>query len=350
MRQKNRLLFAGALVASASLALTGCGGPLGNTSDSPAEAAVGGCEVMSGKTVSLIVPFSPGGGYDTYARIVAPKLGEVLDAQVVVRNQPGAGGLLAIKNLIKGKGDGTEIAIMNGAGTAAAVLAGAEGADFSLDDLSYIGRIGEDNSLVVSAAGSQYQSWDDVVASDGFRFGSAGRGSSDYMVTSVLIEAFDLKNTTIVTGFQGKSEVELALLQGNVDGVAGTADSRRAGIASGEQTPLLGIAGERLQEAPDTPVFTEMELTEQQELLLNAQQDVSDLGRSLVGPAEMDPGTLECLRSALGTIAEDEELLMDAKDQNRPISYVPGKEVEEEIVGNLKELPDSYLELLKESF
>ncbi len=48
-----------------------------------------------GETIDLVVPYDPGGGYDVYARAIAPYLGECLGAEIVVKNEPGAGGLLA---------------------------------------------------------------------------------------------------------------------------------------------------------------------------------------------------------------------------------------------------------------
>ncbi len=83
-----------ALVASALL-LTACGSE--GASD---EAAVGdpttadadACAGLEGEDISLVVPYSPGGGYDSYARLIAPTLGEKVSATVVVENQTGAGG------------------------------------------------------------------------------------------------------------------------------------------------------------------------------------------------------------------------------------------------------------------
>ena len=58
-------------------------------------------EFYKGKTVSLIVSSSPGGGYDTLTRTIAKHLGKHIPGNpgVVVRNMPGAGGIVATNHL-----------------------------------------------------------------------------------------------------------------------------------------------------------------------------------------------------------------------------------------------------------
>ena len=61
--------------------------------------AQGEADFYKGKTVRIIVGFSPGGGYDAYARMMAPYMAQRLGANVVVENQPGAGSITAMNNL-----------------------------------------------------------------------------------------------------------------------------------------------------------------------------------------------------------------------------------------------------------
>src|SRR5258706_13448773 len=67
-----------------------------------------------GKTVKMIVGYGPGGGYDVYARMLAPHLSKVLGATVVVENQPGAGGLNALDKLYAAPPDGLQLMLANG--------------------------------------------------------------------------------------------------------------------------------------------------------------------------------------------------------------------------------------------
>jgi tripartite-type tricarboxylate transporter receptor subunit TctC len=75
-----------------------------------------------GKTVRLVVGYGPGGGYDLYARLIAPAIGRALSATVVVVNQPGAGGLTALDRVYRAEPDGLTIMIVNGTPSALAQL------------------------------------------------------------------------------------------------------------------------------------------------------------------------------------------------------------------------------------
>src|SRR5215470_19622617 len=54
---------------------------------------------FAGKTVRIAVGSATGGGYDIYSRLIAPYLGKVLNATVIIENQPGAGGLISLNRL-----------------------------------------------------------------------------------------------------------------------------------------------------------------------------------------------------------------------------------------------------------
>ncbi len=317
----------------------------GAAEEPPADA----CADLKGDVVKLVVGYSPGGGYDTYARMVAPYLAEELEAEVVIENQPGAGGLLALNSLQAASKDGTTIAIMNGIGAGGAALAGAEGVQFELDELSYIGRLAGDSQLIVGRADGEYKDWQDVQQSTGFQFGGTGPGASDYVTPALLISMFDLKNAELVTGFDGSSEVELALLQGEVDGMSGQVDSRRAAIEAGDQVPLLVVDRERPEVAADTQTILELELDAEQQELAEAHLNLLDIGRPLVGPPGMEESALTCLRTAFDAAVENPDLVAEADAQERPLNPLSGKELDQ-LVDGLLNAPESYLTVLEESF
>lgn len=337
----------GAVLAAACV-LTACGSSGTAASTEYVEPSLDECEVLGGKDVTLTVPFSPGGGYDSYARLVAPVLGEKIGSTVVVVNEEGAGGLLAMKNLLRADPDGTEIAIMNGIGTGGASIGGADGVNFAMDEFSYVGRVAGDEQIIVTRSGSDYPTWEDVVTADNFRFGSTGMGASDFVTPSVMIAIFDL-NAEIVTGFPGSSENELALLQGSIDGMSGPLDSRAPSLRNGDTRPLLMIDSERAELAPDTPTLDELELSAEQRDLADAHLRLLSIGRPLVGPTNMDGRALACLRAGLAETLADPGLIATAEQTNRPLGYQSGEELTETVTA-LMDAPPAYGEVLKESF
>src|ERR1700689_5406915 len=79
-------------------------------------AASGAAEFYRGKTLRILVGSPPGGGYDIYARLVAPALAEKIGAEVLVENKSGNGGLAALATLLVRPPDG--LTIMNGSAEA----------------------------------------------------------------------------------------------------------------------------------------------------------------------------------------------------------------------------------------
>lgn len=333
--------------AAFALLLTACGSG-GQGQDVASETSGDACAGLEGKNVTLVVPYSPGGGYDSYARQIAPTLGDKIGATVVVQNKPGAGGLLALNDLLRAKPDGTRIAIMNGIGAGGASLADAEGAAFELDQLSYVGRVAGDAQMIVSSGKGPYKTWDDVRAAKGFTFGSTGPGASDFVTPSLLKAVFDL-DARLVTGFDGSSEVELALLQGSVDAMSGQLDSRQAALASGDQRALVTFDRERAEIAPDAPTVLELELDEEQKALIEAHLNLLDVGRPIVGPPDMDADALACLRGGLQETVEDPALIEQAKTSKRPFNYLPGEELDK-VIDGLLDAPAKYVTVLEESF
>jgi len=324
--------------------LAGCSdGSGGGSEDAAAEA--GGCSSLEGEDISLVVPYEPGGGYDSYARLVAPYLEEEIGATIAVENKPGAGGLLALNDLLTADTDGTQIAIMNGVGAGGSSIAGAQGATFALDDFTYIGRVASDPSLIVTNATGPFQSFEDVQGADGFKWGSTGPGAEDYVNTSLLSEVFDL-DAEVVTGFPGSGETELALLQGSVDGMSGNMTSRRSAVEDGSQTPILVMGEEAPDWLPeDVPLVTDLEMTDDQSSIVDARLALIEIGRPLVGPPDLDEAATTCLRDAMAAAMEDPALVEESEEQERELNFLGGAEYDE-ILQRIGDAPAEYKDLL----
>ena len=92
----------------------------------------------AGKTVRMVVGTGVGGGYDVFSRLIAPYLAKTLGTTVVVENQPGAGGLLALNKLYAAPPDGLQISLSQGTMAAVAQLMGDQAVRFDLTKFSYL--------------------------------------------------------------------------------------------------------------------------------------------------------------------------------------------------------------------
>jgi tripartite-type tricarboxylate transporter receptor subunit TctC len=307
--------------------------------------ALTACSTLDGETVSLVVPYEPGGGYDSYVRLLAPYLEEQTGTTIAVENQPGAGGLLALNNLLTARPDGTTIAIMNGVGAGGSSLAGAEGAQFGLDDFTYIGRVVSEPPLIVTSASGPYQTFDAVRAAQGFRWGSTGPGAEDYVTASLLNAVFGI-NAEVVTGFPGSGETELAILQGAIDGMSGNPGSRRQAVEEGTQTPVLRM-GE--VSSPwlrvEVPWVRDVPMTDEQRALVDAHLALIEIGRPLVGPPGMEDAPKSCWREAMAAVMANPDLLAAAQQQERELAYLSGEDLDR-LVERIITAPPQYRELL----
>jgi hypothetical protein len=107
-----------------------------------------------GKTVRIIVGYSPGGGYDAYSRLIARHLGKHIPGHptVIVDNMPGAGSLIAANHIFRvAKPDGLSIAHFNG-GHFFGQIFGQPGIEFDARKFEFIGAPGRDDVAFIRLA------------------------------------------------------------------------------------------------------------------------------------------------------------------------------------------------------
>lgn len=319
------------------------------TQTEAAEAGTAAASPLAGEVVTFVVGVGPGGGYDAYARLLAPFLAEELEAEVIVQNSPGAGGLLALNQLLAAEPNGQRIMLANGSGVAGSALAEAEGVEFELDDLAYIGRVYAGDKVVATGADSSFQTIEDLTGTgEPFRFGSSGPGASTYVEPTVLTALLDW-NATIISGFAGSAEVNTALASGDVDGLMVDLDSELPLIEAGDARPLLIVGDDRAEAVPDAPALLELELDPQQQELAESLLNLLELGRVVVAHPDTPPDLVEALDAAFGRILTDPEVLAAAEEQERPIEYLSGAEVVE-VVDAIQDAPPEFLELLEAGY
>lgn len=336
----------------AGLFLAACGGEAG--SGAATENTAGGAEddtdFFEGKTITFVVPFSPGGGFDTYARMIAPYLEEELGATVVVENRPGAGGLLAINQLTAAESDGLTMAIMNGPGAGGASLAGSSSVQFRLEDLDIIGLFQGEGYMFAVGPDAPFESFEDVRKADLVRIGTTGPGAADFINANALVNVFGL-NGEIISGYDGSSENALAATRGDVDGMVADYGSGLNAVKSGDLNALLALSREPLPELPDVPLVLDQEFPspDAKDLMDAHLKLVVEFIRPIVAPANVPEDRLEVLRTAMDTVAANKEFQEAMDKAGRATNYLSGEEADA-LVEELLDAPPAYVDLLEKAY
>jgi tripartite-type tricarboxylate transporter receptor subunit TctC len=324
-----RVALAGAALAAFSLA-----GPA---------VAQSGAEFYKGKTVTYIVATSPGGGYDTYGRLVAEYMQKYLPGSTfVVRNMPGAGHLIGTNAIYASKPDGLTLGTFN-TGLLYNQLIGQEGVKFDLSKMSWVGKAATDARVIVIASQSPIKTWDELVAQKTpVNFATAGLGSASYVETVMLTNVLKLP-VRIQTGYNGTDD-QLAMRRGEIVGSIASRSSYEQFIKNGFGRMIAQIGGQE----KDVPQLSALVKDERAKELVALIDSTGEIARLTAGPPGIPAAQLEALRGAYKQAMEDKELQARAEKLERPVEPLIGEDIAKMINAALKQSPET-VQLLKDS-
>lgn len=168
------------------------------------------------KAIKLIIPFGPG-GFDAYARTLAPALETILGAVVVPENVPGAGGRIGANRVYRAKPDGYTIGLWNMPGMTMPAIVG-ERVRYDLNKLSWIAQLSFDAYALAVSAESAIKSFDDLCnLGRPATFSGQGGFTETASIATVITMAELQCPYKIVTGYQSSNQATLAVMRGDVD-------------------------------------------------------------------------------------------------------------------------------------
>lgn len=305
-RRARRGAVTGSVAGTAALALMACGSAGEAEPDAPepgAEQEEDPCAFLEGERLTIVVPYNPGGGFDSFVRLLVPELEKELEgAEIVVENAPGGGGLVGANQIFQAEPDGLTIGLINYPGAVFAEATETEGVSFDNTAWTFLSRLGAINPIVYTGEDSGLPTFESIMeAEEPVTFGIGGVGSDAYYATVVLSELLDFP-AEIIAGYPGGGEADAALLVGEVQAGVGSVDATLSRI-SGTGTNITAlISTEPNDSVPDVPLITEFGDAEQQEVL-TALASIYDLERTLVGPPGIDEARADCLADAIFTAA-----------------------------------------------
>ncbi len=206
-------------------------------------------------TISLIVPFPPGGGVDTVGRVIAQKLTDALGQQVIVVNKPGAGSVIGVRDAAKAPGDGYTILML----VTGASLPAHTGYDLA-KDFTPIGLIASIPIVIMANPSVPVKTMTDIVALAKKEPGKVTLGTPP-SPTLNYFGAEQFKSMTgadvIVVPYKGTGPLTNDLLGGHVMIGFNTLPPAIGNIQAGKIRAIAVAAPKRLAAIPDVPTTAE---------------------------------------------------------------------------------------------
>ena len=279
-------------------------------------------DFFRGRTITYIVATAPGGGYDTYGRLLVRYMEKYLPGtRILVRNVPGAGNIIGANTIYTARPDGLTFGTFN-TGLIYSQMLGMEGVRFDLARMSWVGKMADEGRTLVLATNSGLDSIEDLMTSrETLRLASSGIGAASDIETRMLKRMLGL-NVRLISNIEG-GETQLSMLRGETVGVLEAASSQAQFVGDGNGKYVLAIAGER-SGVPGVAQARDYVSDPEHLRLLALVETIAELGRPTAGPPGIPPGRLEVLRNAYMRAAADPELLAQAAMLNIPIQPARG--------------------------
>jgi tripartite-type tricarboxylate transporter receptor subunit TctC len=212
-----------------------------------------------GRPVTIIVPFAPGGGSDVIARLLSFPLGDALKVPVVVENRPGAGGLLAVRDVKGMPPDGNTLLIADLGFSAGASLY-SQAKYHPTRDFQAVAAVASVASILTVKHGSPYGSVAELVAaakqhSGAITMASGGIGGSAHLIGAMFAAQAGFVPTHIP--YRGMAPAMTDVIGGQTDFIVATAPTALAYVRNGQATALAVASSERINLLPEVPTFGE---------------------------------------------------------------------------------------------
>jgi tripartite-type tricarboxylate transporter receptor subunit TctC len=290
-------------------------------------------EFYKGKTVTLIAGFPPGGGYDTYVRVLARHYGRFLPGQpsVVASNMPGAGSLTAANNIYaKYAPDGLALA-MFASSAAMEPLIGNKSALFDPAKFSWVGSMSQDVAFCgVWQHPGGATTFEEMLTKETV-IGGGAPAAITYQHPMVLKNVLNAK-FRVIQGYKGTRDINIAMQRGEVNGTCGMFGSSVKAqfsneVKDGRMKLFIQMGSKRSDEFGKIPSVFDYAKTDEDRAILQFHFGQLLLGRPLAGPPGIPADRLAALRTALFATMKDPQFLAEAGKAGLDIDPVSPEQV-----------------------
>ncbi len=294
-----------------------CTGKPGSMLDRRTMLTTGGLALLAACTsqrskrpdVDFIIPYSPGGGFDSYVRTVLPPLQKVLGVQVHPDNVDGAAGARAANMLYRARADGSTISIVNIPGVI--ILQQQGGLAFDLAKLTWLANMGRDAYGVMVAANSPIRTIDDLKGLGRQRtvqFPCVGPAGMAYSATKIGMHMLGVP-ANLISGYKGTNDYIVATMRGDGDAAVASLTAIEAFRQAGSVRLICTF--EKNSTIPGVPDATAL-----------GQPDLADIVqlRSIAAPPGLPDDLRQSYSKALVAAMQDPSVTAWAKKKHASLA------------------------------
>jgi len=295
-------------------------------------------EFYTGKTITLSIGFTPGGGYDLYGRLVARHLGKHIPGKpgIVAQNMPGAGSMRAAQHLFSiAPKDGTALATFGRQMGITPLLNPA--AQYDGTKFTWLGSVTNEVSTCVTWNTSPVKTWDGLLKNP-VTFAGDGPGADPDVFANLYNNVFNTK-INIISGYRGTNPMILAMERGEVDGFCGlswsTVKARHMEWFKNKTINVLVQAAlQKEADIPDVPLALDLAKSEEQRQVLKVFLYGQEMARPFAAPPGIPADRRAALVSGFEKMLKDPEFLAEIKKLNLDLNPISASAID----GMLKEL------------
>lgn len=268
------------------------------------------------RPITIVVPYSAGGGTDLQARSLASVADHYFSQPVVVTTKPGGGGAVGAAYVAKSRPDGYSLLYAVPAVTV--IKPYMTKTPYAFSDLEPIIRVNDAPRILAVGAQQPFKTLDEFIdfakKNPGkIKFGSSGPGTTTHISMEAFAYAAGIKLTHVP--FKGNAKAIAAILGGHVVGFGAIPSETFQYFKSGDMRPLAVFSKERLPELPDVPTLMEKGIN---------FSDSSD--RALFVPKGTPPEIKKALHDGFKKIMEDKTFVAMFEKLGEPVAYMGGDE------------------------
>ncbi|MSP95060.1 MAG: hypothetical protein EXR00_07275 [Alphaproteobacteria bacterium] len=292
-------------------------------------------EFYRGRNVQLLVGFSPGGGYDLYARVLARHMGKHIagNPTVVAQNMPGAGSVKAANYLYSvAAKDGSVFGTFDRGLPMERLLGRTEGQSFDATKFTWIGSVTDEPAVCAFSRRSGIRNWQDMKTKP-FKVGGAGVTADDEIYPTVLGNMFNLP-VRVISGFPGRAETVLSVQRGEIDGLCGWSWSSLMSrdkhmLDRGEIIVALQLGVEKSLDLPGVPLLGDLTSDPKQKAALRLIFSRLTVARPFAAPPGLPPERTKALRDGFDATMKDPAYLAEMRRLMLEVRPQAGAKVEQ---------------------